>query len=184
MTACEDVLAPLESVPLSDLLILALQSGAPAAPTDSRWIRAGEPTTQVISLQHADDFNTLFAEVRFPSGSLRALNGTPLTSSDSVLVTVQPMAGRYGVTLSPSGLEFSGTAAPTVRFAYGRYGDFTVADGSPTYADPTDYAAALDVWREATLSRWQVAAASGPTGTDAIGASVGAPGGFLVAAPR
>ena len=183
MTACEDVLAPLESVPLSQLLVLNLQGGTPAASAVSRWIRVGEPTTQVISLHHPDNFNTLFAEVRFPSGSLRALNGTPLTSTDSVLVTVQPTAGRYGVTLSPSGLEVSGSP-PTVRFSYGRYGDFSVADGSPTYADPTDYAAALEVWTEATLDRWRVAPASGSTGTDAIGASVSAPGGFLVAAPR
>lgn len=182
--SCEDVLAPLESVATSDLLILPLQSTAPAPATVSRRIAVGGPTTQVIALTHQDQFLTPFAEVTFPPGSIVALNGAALGSGDSVLVTVQARGGEYGVTVSPSGLEFSGNNPPSVRFRYGRYGDFSVIQGSPTYADPQAYAAALEVWDEATLGRWRMAPGSGPSGTDAVGASLTGPGSVLVAARR
>lgn len=179
VAGCGDVLAPNEQFPLSALLVLPLQSAAPAPPTVAQWIRVGDPVTQVIALTHSDNFLTPYAEVRFPSGSL---DGVP--AGDSVLVTVQPRAGSYGVTVSAPGADFSAATPPTVRFSYGRYGDFAVIEGSASYDDATAYAAALDVWEEATLDRWAVAAGSGAAGTDAVTGRLDGPGTVLVAAPR
>lgn len=178
------MLRPPDTLRTDELLVLPLQNTAPTPPTASRWIRADDLATQVISLQHADPFNTLFAEVRFPAGALRALDGAPLAAGDSVLVTAAPQPGAYGVTVSPAGLEFAAGALPLLRFSFARYGEFGIVASSPTYEDATAYAAALEVWEETGLGRWSVAPGSAAAGPDAVSATVPRPGTFLVAAPR
>ncbi|HET7039706.1 MAG TPA: hypothetical protein VFH97_07450, partial [Gemmatimonadales bacterium] len=119
----------------------------------------------------------------FPEGCLSRLNGQQLSVDDSVLVTVEPRTGGYGLVLSPAGLEFT-LETPTVTFFYGRYADLSIIDGEPSFPDEASYLDALEVWEEASLGRWRVARSSGPAGVDAIAAALDAPGELLVAAAR
>lgn len=181
--ACGDVLNPVgTTVTRAELLALPLQSAAPPLQTVTFPVRNDMVT--VRSLRHADAFGTLFIELRFPQGSLASLNGQPLTTTDTVQITIQPLAGQYGFTLSPSGLAFTLSGTPTVEFSYALYGDFTVADDEPAFADRATYAAALEVWEEVNIDQWRVARGSSVSGVDAIAAALDAPGRFLLAARR
>ncbi|MEX0690839.1 MAG: hypothetical protein WD934_00755 [Gemmatimonadales bacterium] len=177
IAACTDVLSPGATVTTADLLPLGLQTAPPAGM--SFWVVNNRATTR--ALRHNDGFNTLYAEIQVPSGSLASLNGTPIGPGDSIEVNVTPIAGGYGVTVGPSGISFS--SAPRVTFSYARYGDATVADGSG-YASQSAYAAALEVWEEVTVGRWRTAAGSSSAGTDQITALLDASGRLMVAAPR
>ncbi len=99
-------------------------------------------------------------------------------------MTVDPRGGSYGFTLSPPGLEFTPSSAPTVDFSYGLYGDLAVADGVQSFADRSAYAAALEVWEEVTIDGWRIARDSSPSGVDAVESAVAASGTFVVAARR
>ena len=126
-------------------------------------------------------FNTLYLELRFPAASLASLNGTAIGADDSVEITVQPLAGGYGFTLSPSGLAF-GANAPTALLSFGRYADPSA--GAAAFGDSDAYLAALQIWAEVGLDRWAVARGSGAAGVDEVRASVDAPGSFRLAAGR
>lgn len=181
--ACSDLdLIGDTTVPTAELLILALQSTAPTVQEGSFSVPNSAVT--VRRLLHSDAFNTLYLEVRFPEVALASLNGQPLTADDTVLVTAQPRAGGYGLTLSPQGLEFAGTATPSVTLSYARYGDLSVADGSDTYATRTDYESAPAIWFEVTPGLWRRVEGSGPDGADAVSGPVEEPGTYAVAAPR
>jgi hypothetical protein len=169
-------------VPTADLVVLPLAAAAPAPSTVSFYVSNVHPTFQ--TLHHPDAFNTVYLELQFPSACLSSLNGTPLTVTDSVLVTVEPRAGGYGFTLSPSGLVFTLGNTPSVTFSFARYADASVADTVPSFTDRQAYLAALDVWQEVTVGRWRVARGSSPSGVDEIGAGVDAPGEFVLAAAR
>lgn len=161
--------------------MLGLQPGSPAVPAVQSWVVNSRLT--VLRLQHADAFNQLYAEVRFPPGALASLDGQPLAAGDSLLVTLRARAGGYGLTIAPAGVEFTSGSRPSVLFSYGRYGDLSVADGT-SYASRDAYADALDVWRETGLDRWTVASGSGSAGLDAVGAVLVDGSEILVAAPR
>jgi hypothetical protein len=179
--ACEDLTLPGGGVPTADLLPLGLQPAAALPASQAFWVANGQVT--VRALRHGDQFNTLYAEVRFPAGSLASLNGAPLGPADSAQVTVTPTAGGYGLTLGPSGLAFAANAGPTVTFSYARYADVSVVQGS-AYESVAAYTAALDVWEEATIGRWRRARASALLGGDQISAAIDAPSRVMVAAPR
>ena len=132
---------------------------------------------------HPDAFNSLYLQVDFPTNALASLNGTPLGPTDSVVVTLEPEPGGYGITLRPSGLEFTGGSGPLATFVYAAYGDLAVADGSATYATRAAYAAALGVWESVGPDRWQRIAGS-TTGNETVTARLPAPGTYRVAAPR
>jgi hypothetical protein len=180
LTSCEDLTIPGGGVPTSDLLILPLSGTAPAPGSLSFYVSNARSRT--VNLLHADGFNTLFATVEFPSGSLGSLNGVTLGLADSVLVTLSPDPGNYGVDLGPDGLRFASLGHPRLTFSYARYGDLSVATGSQ-YASATAYAAALEVWRETSLDLWSSVGGSGNTGND-VSASLSQGGRYLVAAPR
>lgn len=169
-------------MPTADLVALPVVSGTPQATPATFWVSNRTPV--VRALRHPDAFNTLYLEFRFPAGCLSSLNGQPLTTDDSVLVTVSPRPGGYGFTLSPNGLVFTLASTPSVVVSYGRYADPSVADGVPTYPDRASYLAALEIWEEVTVDRWRVARGSSVTGVDELSAAVDAPGAFLVAARR
>lgn len=166
----------------SELLILPLQPAAPAVSDQSFYVVNSRLT--VRQLRHSDAFNTLYVELRFPPQTLASLNQQPVSAQDSVLVTVQPLPGRYGLTLSPQGLEFNSDAAPSVTVSFARYGDLSVADGSATYETPLQYANALELWFEITPGRWQAVRASGATPSDAVVGPLDTPGNYVLAAPR
>jgi hypothetical protein len=182
-TACQDVSFPGDqSVAGSELLVLGLSSSAPAVPGTTFWVTNG--TTVVRTLRHADAQNTLYLQISFPAGSLENLNGQPLGPNDSVQVTVTPLSGGYGFTLSPDGLAFASGSGPTVLLSFGRYADATIASGDPTYPTVSDYLDALDIWQEVSVDRWSVAPGSGPAGTDEVRATVDMPGQYRLAARR
>lgn len=176
--ACTDIGLPGDqTVPTADLVVLDLQAAAPA-PAAVTFMVPNDRAT-VRSLRHPDPFNTLYLELRFPAGSLASLHGTALAAGDSVEITVQPLAGGYGFTLSPAGVAFTADA-PTALLSFGRYAD--PSGGAAAFGDTDTYLAALELWTEAGLGRWAVARGSGPAGVDEVRASVDAPGSFLVAA--
>jgi hypothetical protein len=180
LAACEDLNLPGTGVATSDLLILPLQAGASAPGSVSFYVHNGSTTTR--SLTHSDGFNTVFASVSFPSGSLASLDGAALGPDDSVRVTLTPDAESYGLHLAPDGLQFSALGRPLLTFSYARYGDFSVVAGS-RYADATAYARALGVWRESSLDLWAGVAGSGDAGTS-VSAGLAQGGHYLVAARR
>jgi hypothetical protein len=138
----------------------------------------------VRELNHADAQLNPYLEISFPPGCLSSLNGAQLSVDDSVQVTVSALAGEYGLTLSPSGLEFT-LETPTVTFFYGRYADLaSVIGNEPSFPDQNAYLDALEIWEEAALGQWRRARSSSPAGVDAIGSSLDAPGELLVAAAR
>lgn len=180
LAACEDLNVPGGGVATSDLLILPLGSSAPPPPGASFYLSNARVTTH--NLIHSDGFNTLFARVESPSGSLASLDGASLGLGDSVLATLSPDPGSYGIQVAPQGLRFAALGKPLLTFSYARYGDLSVATGS-RYADPAAYAGALEVWRETSPDRWSSLGGSGTAGND-VKASLSQAGHYLVAAPR
>ena len=176
--ACTDVGLPGdETVATADLVVLDLAASAPAPPVATFFVPNDRST--IRSIRHPDPFNTLYLELRFPAGSLESLNGTTIGADDSVEITVQPLAGAYGFTLSPSGLSF-GADAPTALLSFGRYAD--PSGGAGLFGATDAYLAALAIWVEVGVDRWAVARGSGPGGVDEVRASVEAPGRFRLAA--
>jgi len=171
---------PAGSLPTAELLILPLAGSAPAPASLSFYVSNARATTR--NLIHGDGFNTLFARVQFPAGSLSTLDGTILGPGDSVPVTLRADAGIYGIRLGPDGLRFASAGQPTLTFSYVRYGNLSVAAGS-RYADQSAYANALDIWREASLDRWVNTGGAGTALSD-LTTSLPQTGHYLVAAPR
>jgi hypothetical protein len=165
-------------VPGADLVVLGLAPTAPA-PAPAVFYVSNARTT-IRAVRHPDAFNTLYLELQFEPGALASLDGAPLGAGDSVLITVTPLAGAYGFTLSPAGLVFAEGAAPAALFAYARYADPSVADG--VFASREAYVNALDVWAEVGSDRWDVASGSGPAGVDEVRASIEAAGRYRLAA--
>jgi hypothetical protein len=173
---------PGSGIPSADLIMLPQQAGSP--PVSSVTFYAVNSRTVARTLRHSDGAATVFADLEFPPGALASLDGVPLGTADSVRVTITPDAGIYGITLSPAGLVFATSARPTVTLSYARYGDLSAGLVSFRYPDALSYAAALDIWRDAGVDRWIVAAGSGGTGGDAVTARVSGGGRYVAAAPR
>lgn len=183
LTGCTDVLDIASSVDRGQLAVLQLQGGTPAVSSQQFYVANNRQTTR--TLVHPDAAGNQYAQVRFPSGSLATINGRTATASDSVLVTVQPEPGAYGLTIGTSGtVTFASTARPTATFFYGRYGDLTGSRSGSRYTTNVQLAQALELWREELVGRFSAVAGSGASGTDAVGGPVSAAGIFLVAAPK
>ena len=165
-----------------DLLILALQSGAPAPAEGSFYVVNSRVSTHPVI--HPDQFNHPSLTVRFPTGCVSQVGGQAVGAADSALVTVRPRPQGYGATLLPDDLTLTDGCGATVTFTFGRYGDLGVADGSSSYLDRAAYAAALNIWREISPTRWQVVPGSAPSGNDAITGAVLSGGNYVLAAPR
>jgi hypothetical protein len=182
LAACEDLQIPGTDVPGSDLIVLPQQTGTPEVPAATFF--AVNSRTVSRSLRHTDNVATLFADLRFPAGSLASLDGATLGPNDSVRVTVTADPDTYGISVSPDGLVFTAGARPMLTLSYARYGDLQAGLASSRYPDVVSYAAALDMWREVGFDRWSVAAGSTNTGQDAVSASLSDGGRYIVAAPR
>jgi hypothetical protein len=159
--------------------VLPLKAGTPAPAGSSFYVSNARATTR--NLIHDDGFNTLFVRLEFPTGSLGSLDGAVLGLGDSVLVTVSPEPGLYGIRLGPEGLRFASLGRPLLTFSYARYGDLGVASGSSRYPDAATYARALEVWRESALDRWSSIGGSGTAGSD-LRASLQQAGRYVAAA--
>jgi len=167
---------------IADLLVLSQQANAPAPATQSFWIANSRSSAERFN--HPDTFNTLYLELSFPANSMISRGGVPLTDDDSVYVTVDPRPGSYGFTLSPSDIVFSSNASPTATFSVSVYGDASVANTSTRYTSNAEFVAALDIWREVSVDRWQIAPGSRSPGIDTFIANVESSGQFVLAAPR
>lgn len=180
--ACVDLTIPgPDVVDGADLLTLPLEAGAPPPGTASFYV--ANARTELRRLLHPDAFNSLYLQVEFPTNALASLDDVPLGPGDSVLVTLEPEPGGYGVTVRPSGLQFASGRGPTATFVYAAFGDLSVADGSATYASRAAYAAALAIWEHVGADRWERVAGS-TTGNETVTARLPAPGTYLVAARR
>ena len=183
LSACSDLALPSDNMlSIADLLILSQQANAPAPASRSFWV--SNSRLSVERFNHPDAFNTLYLELTFPAHSLISIGGVPLTDSDSIYVTVGPRPGSYGFTLSPSDIVFSSTASPSATFSFSVYGDASAGSTSATYTSTAEFVAALDIWREVSVDRWQVAPGSRSPGIDTFIATVESSGQFLLAAPR
>ncbi len=178
---CSDVTDPQSPIlASSELLILPLQTSAPAAATFS--VSNMNVTVRVIV--HDDQFNTPFLTLQFPASCVESVAGQSLGQGESASVTAAPTSGLYGFTLSPSSLILTDGCGSTAEFSFGRYADLSVADGSSTYLDRAAYAAALELWRETGPDRWEIVPQSGPSGNDAIEGNMEASGSYVLAAPK
>ena len=181
--ACSDVISLATGRARSDLAMLLLKSAAPA-PVNASFYASNSRST-VRNFSHPDASLTPYLRVTFPANSLATVSGGTATSTDSVLVTVQHMAGAYGFTLSVApAATFSGSNPPTVTFFYGSYGDFTASRAGSRYGSSTEYANALTLWHEQLVDRYDQVTGSGAAGTDAVGGYIQSPGTFLAAAPK
>ena len=160
-----------------------LQGSAPPPSSIQFYLKNNAATTRNIS--HPDGALNLYLRLSFPSGSLATVGGGTAAPGDSTLLTVQPVSGTYGFTLSASpAATFSSGNAPSATLFFGTYGDFTGSRAGSRYTTNTEFAQALALWREELVDRFGQVAGSGPTGTDAVSGSVPSPGTYLVAAPR
>ena len=183
LSSCSDLSLPSDDLlTIADLLVLSQQANAPEPDSRSFWVSNAH--SSVERLNHPDAFNTLYLQLTFPAQSLASLDGTLLANNDSVYVTIDPHPGAYGFTLSPSDLVFSSSASPSATFSFSVYGDASAGGTSTTYTSSADFVAALDVWREASADRWQVASDSRSPGIDTYVATVESSGKFVLAAPR
>lgn len=181
--ACSDLALPSDDLlTAADLLPLAQQASAPTPPSRSFWV--SNTRSSVERINHPDAFNTLYLELTFPAHSLTSLDGSPLASTDSVYITAVPRPGAYGFTLSPSNIVFSSGASPSATFSFSVYGDASSGNTSQTYTSNAAFVAALDIWREVSVDRWQVAPSSRSPGIDSFVANIEASGQFVLAAPR
>ncbi len=180
---CGDVVDPQSPIlASSELLILPLQTSAPAPAAATFGVSNIDPTVRVIV--HDDQFNTPFLTLEFPPSCVESVAGQSLGQGESASVTAAPTSGLYGFTLSPSSLILTGGCGSTAKFSFGRYADLSVADGSSTYLDRAAYAAALELWRETGPDRWEIVPQSGPSGNDAIEGNMEASGSYVLAAPK
>ncbi len=173
---------PQSPIPSSELLILPLQGSAPVPAAATFNVSNMAATVRVIV--HDDQFNTPFLTLEFPAGCVESVAGQSLGQGESASLTAAPTSGLYGFTLSPSSLILTDGCGSTAKFSFGRYADLGVADGSATYLDRAAYAAALELWRETGLDRWEIVPQSGPSGNDAIEGNMEASGSYVLAAPR
>lgn len=164
------------------MLILPLDAQATTPASATFYVFNARRTVRRLS--HSDGFNTLYVEVDFPAGSLESVGDTPLGSNDSVQVTLSARSGQYGVTLSPSSLDFVSGREPIATFSYAVYADASVAEGSSRYATTLAYLDALRLWTEISPGLWQTVSGSGPAGTDQVRGALRQPGTFVVAARR
>ena len=133
---------------------------------------------------HPDPFRTVYLEVRFPPGAVERFDGQPLGIDDSVRVTLDPPADRYGISLSPFGLEIAESAQPYATFRFATYADLGVADGSDRYPTRSAFANALVLWYEVSPDRWERVDGSGYTGSDAVSGRLRQSGRYVLAAVR
>jgi hypothetical protein len=183
LSSCSDLTLPSDDLAtLADLLVLSQRTNAPAPASRSFWVL--NSSSSVERFNHPDNFNTLYLELALPALSLASLNGVPLTDDDSVYVTVSPRPGSFGFTLAPSGIVFSSGASPTATFSFSVYGDAAGGSTSALYPTSADFVAALDIWREVSVDRWQVAPGSRSPGIDTFMATVESSGQFVLAARR
>lgn len=182
LNACSDLALPSDDLlTIADLLVLDQQANAPAPASRSFWVSNSRSSVERIN--HPDAFNTLYLELTFPAHSLVSLGGSLLTDEDSVYVTVDPRSVTYGFILSPADIVFSSNASPSATISFSVYGDASSGGASQTYTSNADFVAALDIWREVSVDRWQVAPGSRSPGIDSFIANVEASGQFVLAAP-
>ena len=182
LNACSDLALPSDGLlTIANLLVLDQQANAPTPASRSFWVSNSRSSVERIN--HPDAFNTLYLELTFPAHSLVSLDGSLLTDNDSVYVTVDPRSGTYGFILSPADIVFSSNATPSATFSFSVYGDASSGGASQTYTSNANFVAALDIWREVSVDRWQVAPGSRSPGIDSFIANVKASGQFILAAP-
>lgn len=133
---------------------------------------AGGP--RKIILRHGPPDNTVFVELAFPAEAFAAA-GTP----ESVTVTVSPLPGLYGVTVTTSVPPADGAL---LRFKYPVH--FAAPNaGLARYGSAIRYERALVILLRLPDGSWGELPSSRPA-ADNLEAPLRGPGTYLVAAPR
>jgi hypothetical protein len=130
-----------------------------------------------FAITHTD--GTPFADFTFTAFSILR----PDTGTLQLTVAVTPRA--YGFTIGgPANLAFDAANRPTVTLSYGRYVDRTVYDSTGRYASFAAFEQALRLWRQRAPDDWIKESDVGPTVSATIAGPLGAPGTYLIAAPK
>lgn len=157
--------------PREALLVLARIDTEPPPP---RTILVRNDRLVTARLEHSDSVGTLFAEFRFTAGSIFSVNGQLVCDTCTVAVTITPLPGQYGFTVTPASLVFSGVGSPVVTVSYGRYADLSVHDSSARYPTPEAYSQALALWYEPAPGAWREERNSTHTGATVVSSAVDA----------
>lgn len=126
-------------------------AGSPsvANPVVSFWARVD--STRSVTMSYTDGTPLMY--FRVPKGALAARpDGTPLTGSDSVLITATLTdTVHLVVDLQPSGLRFSAKHPATLKMYYQHTNPDLDGDGVVTAADSA-LAASFCLWKQETSS--------------------------------
>lgn len=136
-------------------------------------VRFHPSTGRTVVLRHPRPDLSIFAIVTFPPGSMRARQG------DSVTVQLQPMPGRYGLTVATAD-SFATTAVGTFSYAV----HFAAPDGAqPRYPTATRFESAMGAARLVDSTTLRFLPGERPAG-DMLRFAISGPGTYLLAAPR
>jgi hypothetical protein len=130
---------------------------------------------RAVVLRHGPPDNTVFAELEFPAGAL-----VPPGGRDSVTITIRPVPGIYGITLST---EASVNAPARLTFKYPVH--FAApADSRARYPTDVLFEQALVVAQALDDgARFQTLRSSRPA-SDNLQAVIATPGRYQMVAPR
>lgn len=178
--ACGDLALPFDrTLGDANLLFLPLQAAATGVPLVSIYVNS-RPTT--ATLRHTDQFNTVFAQVTFPAGSIAANGGAVVSASDSVRITISSSASAYRITITPDEIDFTG--AVVLTFSAAIFGDFSVAGGATRFVTPEGYLADLAIWEEISPGQWRAVPSSVDAVRTTVRATLSGGGTFALAAER
>jgi len=173
MAACGSDTAPSGPIgtPRGALLALPRTDTTPPPP---RTILVRNDRLVTARMNFSDSAATLFAEFRFTAYSLISVNGQSVCDTCTVAVTITPLPGQFGFTVTPASLVFSAVGSPTVTMSYGRYADLSVYDSSARYPTAEAYSQALALWYEPAPNLWQEERNSAHTGAALVSSAVDA----------
>jgi hypothetical protein len=179
---CSDIeIGPRPGVSRAELLAPPrADAAAPAPAVTAIPVRYDQARTARIT--HPDGPGTLFLELNFPPQSILHVNGQPVCDTCTVTVTVTATPGYYGFTVAPASMIFNASSTPTVTVGYGTYGDLSVYDSVPRYADAQAFEQAQALWYESAPDLWRRGRNSTRTGAGTVVSGIETPGVHLLAA--
>jgi len=181
MAACGGDTAPSGPVGTSRAALLALPR-TDTTPPPPRTVLVRNDRLVTTRMTFSDGAATLFAEFRFTARSIISANGQVVCDTCTVAVTITPLAGQFGFTVTPPSLVFSAVGSPTVTMSYGQYADLSVYDSSARYPTADAYSQALALWYEPAPDLWQEERNSAHTGDATVSSAVDAAVPHLLAA--
>jgi hypothetical protein len=160
------LLANLPPQPLDRVLFLEQAGASP----DDTMVTFAANRGRSIAMRHAPPDNAVFAIITVPADPL---------ATDTIVLTLAPMPGRYGLRISAAPRLPAGT---DLTFSYAIH--FQAPAGAlDRYATVSRFARAMGIGRVLEGDRFQFLPERHPA-TDMLATSVDLPGDYVVAAPR